>query len=345
MIAEHKGNERMRIGLRLYVWLLGWLLMLVLAPVGRAEEAPQAPLDMKTLLNEHVLDAHMWHFWDGPYGVLYLPVILYSKDRGWEVFSSHHFFDHHKAVAYKGYAYAQGKIRALDAARPTIWDFSITKNVAFLGILSLLLVGIWLPVGKRYRLNPLSAPRGIQALLEPVVLFVRDDIVRPCIGARADRYLPYMLTLFFFILFGNLMGLLPGAANLTGNIAVTLTLAVLTFVLTAFSGRRPYWAHVFWPPGISPLIKPLIVIVEFIGLFTKPIALTIRLFVAITAGHIVILSLLALAFLFQSIVVGLLGTVVVVFINLIELLVSAIQAYVFTMFSSLYIGLALEESH
>jgi F-type H+-transporting ATPase subunit a len=153
-----------------------------------------------------------------------------------------------------------------------------------------------------------------------------------------------MLTLFFFILFGNLLGLLPGAANLTGNIAVTLTLAVFTFIITNIKGNKNYWSHIFWTPGVPLPLRIVILPVEIIGMFTKPFSLTIRLFVAITAGHIVLLSLLSLAFIMESIGVGLVSSLIVVFINLIEILVAVIQAYVFTLFSSLYIGMATAEA-
>ena len=152
-----------------------------------------------------------------------------------------------------------------------------------------------------------------------------------------------MLTLFFFILFGNLLGLLPGAGNLTGNIAVTATLAILTFIITTFSGNRAYWSHIFWTPGVPLVLRWIILPVEIVGIFTKPISLMIRLFVAITAGHIVLLSLIALAFIFKSLWVGVGSTVMVLFISLIELLVAGIQAYVFVLFSSLYIGMAMAD--
>jgi F-type H+-transporting ATPase subunit a len=167
--------------------------------------------------------------------------------------------------------------------------------------------------------------------------------VKPNIGHHYEKYLPYMLTLFFFILFGNLLGLLPGAANLTGNIAVTLTLATLTFIITNVKGNKGYWSHIFWTPGVPLPLRIVILPVEIIGIFTKPFALTVRLFVAITAGHIVLLSLICLAFIFQSYLVGFVSSLIVLFINLIELLVAGIQAYVFTLFSSLYIGMSTAE--
>lgn len=310
--------------------------------LSTAKSDPDVPFNPMEMINHHILDAHSWHFWDGDYGTLYLPVILYSGDRGIEIFSSKHLEALGPTDNYRGYRYTHGHILPMEADR-RVYDLSITKNVVFLFLVAGLLLGGLLSVGRRYSQKPLGVPRGLQSALEPVLLFVRDDIVRPCIGPRYGKYLPYMLTLFFFILLGNLMGLLPGAANLTGNIAVTATLALGTFLLTNLSGNRHYWGHIFNMPGIPIFIKPLMVLVECIGIFTKPISLTIRLFVAITAGHIVILCLLSLIFIFHSYAVGVLSSAVVVFISLIEILVSIIQAYVFTMFSSLYIGMAIEE--
>ena len=210
---------------------------------------------------------------------------------------------------------------------------------------AILILVVFTSVARTYKNNPGKAPSGLQSFIEPIVVFVQDEIVKPNVGHKYERYLPYLLTLFFFILFGNLLGLLPGAANLTGNIAVTLVLAVLTFLITNFSGNKNYWSHIFWTPGVPLLLRPLILPVEIIGIFTKPFALTIRLFVAITAGHILLLSLICLAFIFHSYVVGIGASFVVLFINLIELLVAGIQAYVFTLFTSLYIGMATAEEH
>ena len=167
--------------------------------------------------------------------------------------------------------------------------------------------------------------------------------MKPNIGPKYEKYLPYLLTLFFFILFGNLLGLLPGAANLTGNIAVTATLAVFTFLITNISGNKNYWMHILWTPGVPLPLRIIILPVEIIGIFTKPFSLMIRLFAAVTAGHIVLLSLVCLTFIFNSWVVGVGSSIFVLFISLIELLVAGIQAYVFTLFSSLYIGMAVEE--
>jgi F-type H+-transporting ATPase subunit a len=296
--------------------------------------------DVGEIILHHVKDDHVWHFWDGHYGTLYLPVIVYSKEKGWDVFSSRNFYDeNHQLTEYKGYKLDHGHIYLADSGKPVL-DVSITKNVAMLFINGILLVAVFFTIARSYQRNPGRAPRGIQAFFEPIIVFVRDEIVKPNIGPHYDTYLPYLLTLFFFILFGNLLGLLPGAGNLTGNIAVTMTLAVFTFIITNVSGNKYYWSHIFWTPGVPFLLRFVILPVEIVGLFTKPFSLMIRLFVAITAGHIVLLSLISLAFIFQSITVGLVSSLIVLFINLIELLVAGIQAYVFTLFTSLYIGMA-----
>lgn len=291
----------------------------------------------------HVLDDHIWHFFDGHGGTLYLPVIVHSSERGLEVFSSRNFYDeHHNVVSYNGYTLEHNHIYLNGAP---VFDLSITKNVAMLLINATLLVIVFLSVAGAYKKNAGKAPKGIQSFFEPIIVFVRDEVVKPNIGHGYEKFMPYLLTLFFFILFGNLLGLLPGAANMTGNIAVTMTLAVLTFIITNLNGSGTYWSHIFWTPGVPLPLRIVILPVEIVGIFTKPISLMVRLFVAITAGHIVILSLIMLTFLFQSYFVGVASSLVVLFINLIELLVAGIQAYVFTLFTSLYIGMAKADDH
>jgi F-type H+-transporting ATPase subunit a len=298
-------------------------------------------LNISEVIIEHVMDHHVWHFFDGHYGTLFLPVIVYSPERGLDIFSSRHFFDqHHQPAAYQGYTLEHNKIYR--GGSPVL-DFSITKNVMMLFINAGLLLAVLISVANAYKRNPGKAPRGLQAFIEPVVLFVKDEIVRPNIGPKYEKYLPYLLTLFFFILFGNLLGLLPGAGNLTGNIAVTFTLAIFSFLITNFSGNKNYWMHILWTPGVPLPLRIIILPVEIIGIFTKPFSLMIRLFAAITAGHIVLLSLLGLTFIFQNWAVGIGSSIFVLFISLIELLVAGIQAYVFTLFTSLYIGMAVEE--
>jgi F-type H+-transporting ATPase subunit a len=298
-------------------------------------------LNVSDVIIHHVLDDHVWHFTDN--AVLDLPVIVYSKERGLDVFSSHNFYnEHHEVVPYNGYKLEHNHIYLADSGK-SVLDFSITKNVAMLFINAALLLIIFVSVGGAYKRNPAKAPKGLQSFFEPIILFVKDEIVKPNIGHHYERFLPYMLTLFFFILFGNIIGLLPGAGNLTGNIAVTLTLAALTFIITNVSGNAGYWKHIFWTPGVPLPLRLVILPVEIVGIFTRPFSLMIRLFVAITAGHIVLLSLICLAFIFQSYIVGGISSLIVLFINLIEILVAGIQAYVFTLFSCVYIGMATAE--
>ena len=302
---------------------------------GETKEGEVEKFNANEVIIEHVLDDHQWHFAD--HLVLPLPIIVYSSARGLEVFSSSHFYDeHHNKVDYNGYK-LEGRDIYLTASGQKVLDLSVTKNVAMLFINAAVLLMVFLSVAKAYKHNAGKAPKGLQSFIEPIVVFVRDEIVKPNLGHHSQKYLPYILTLFFFILFGNLLGLLPGAANLTGNIAVTVTLAIITFLITNFSGNATYWKHIFWTPGVPLPLRIIILPVELIGVFTKPFALTIRLFVAITAGHIVLLSLICMAFIFHSYLVGIGASIVVLFISLIELLVAGIQAYVFALFTSLYI--------
>lgn len=300
--------------------------------------------NVSDVIIEHVMDNHVWHFFNGHYGTLFLPVIVYTKERGLDVFSSKNFYnEHHQLVSYNGYKLKYNKIHLGETA---VIDFSITKNVAMLFINAALLLLVFTSVARSFKKNEGKAPKGLQSFIEPVILFVKDQVVKPNIGPKYEKFLPYLLTLFFFILFGNLLGLLPGAANLSGNIAVTLVLALLTFIITNVNGNKEYWSHILWTPGVPLWLRPIILLVEIIGIFTKPFSLTIRLFAAITAGHIVLLSLLALTFIFKSGFVGVGSSIFVLFISLIELLVAGIQAYVFTLFSALYIGMAVaDHSH
>jgi F-type H+-transporting ATPase subunit a len=330
------------------------LLFVLLFSVANAQEEPMPEFDKHQTENQkefnaseviihHVLDDHIWHLFDGHYGTIYLPVIVYSSEKGLDVFSSRHFYDeHHNIVEYNGYKLEHNHI-LLAGTEKAVLDLSITKNVAMLLINATLLILVFLAVAKGYKKNQGKAPSGIQSFFEPIIIFVRDEVVKPNIGHHYEKFLPYLLTLFFFILFGNLLGLLPGAGNLTGNIAVTVTLAALTFIITNVSGNKGYWSHIFWTPGVPLPLRLVILPVEILGIFTKPISLTIRLFVAITAGHIVMLSLICLTFVFGSIWVGFGSSLILLFISLIELLVAGIQAYVFTLFTSLYIGMAIAD--
>jgi F-type H+-transporting ATPase subunit a len=300
-------------------------------------------INVSEVILHHVMDDHVWHLWDGHYGTIFLPVIVYSSEKGLDVFSSHNFYDeHHNIVEYNGYVLEHNHI-SIEGSKAYVLDLSITKNVAMLFITAALLLIIFLSVADSAKKNAGKAPKGLQSFFEPIIIFVKDEIVKPNIGHHYEKFMPYMLTLFFFILFGNLLGLLPGSGNLTGNIAVTLTLALLTFIITNVKGNKGYWSHILWTPGVPLPLRLVILPVEIIGIFTKPFSLTVRLFVAITAGHIVLLSLICLTFIFQSYWVGGISSLIVLFIDLIELLVAGIQAYVFTLFSSLYIGMAIAD--
>ena len=323
--------------------VLVMVLGVVVSAFGQQEnEAENAEdLNVSDLIIHHVLDDHVWHFADGL--VLNLPIIVYSAEKGLDIFSSANFFNEdHELVPYKGYVLDHNHIY-LQGTDKQVLDLSITKNVAMLFINAALMLLVFISVANAYKKNRGRAPKGLASFFEPVIVFVRDEIAKPNIGHRYERYFPYLLTLFFFILFGNLLGLIPGAGNLTGNIAVTLTLALMTFIVTNVNGNKNYWSHIFWTPGLPFVLRPIILMVEVIGVFTKPISLLIRLFVAITAGHIVLLSLIALTFVFSSYWVGIGSSLIVLFISLIEILVAAIQAYVFTLFSALYIGQATAE--
>ncbi|MBV20334.1 MAG: ATP synthase F0 subunit A [Cytophagia bacterium] len=309
-----------------------------------AEKKDDSDFNMGEMIMHHVLDDYQYEVFHGL--IIPLPIILYTEEKGLMSFSSSNLFDDNHnplPMGYNGFIYDHGKLKSVDKSLFFV-DLSITKNVAFLIMTSLLMVLIFISVARGYSVKN-SVPKGIQSVFEPLILFVRDDIVKPNIGHNYEKYLPYMLTLFFFIFFGNVLGLLPAAANLTGNIAVTMTLAIFTFLITNFSGNKNYWKHIFWTPGIPLIMRVIILPIELIGVFSKPISLMIRLFAAITAGHIVLLSFIGLIFIFQSYGVGIFSSLFVVGLNLVELMVAGIQAYVFTMFSSVYIGLAIEDDH
>jgi len=229
-------------------------------------------------------------------------------------------------------------------------DLSITRHVVFLfGSMALLLL-LLVPMGSRYRrgVGRTSAPRGLlQNMLETIVLYIRDEVAKPNLGPDYRRYLPYLLTAFFFILTANLLGLVPFGATATSNIAVTAVLAVFTFVITQLAGTRDYWMHIFSPPGVPAFVKPILIPIEILGLFTKPFALAIRLFANMTAGHLVILNFIGLIFIIRGLFGDAAGwgtavpaVAMSVFIYALELLVAFIQAYVFTVLSALFIGMA-----
>jgi F-type H+-transporting ATPase subunit a len=300
----------------------------------------------------HIGDAHDWHLFDINHHAVSipLPVIVYSKTKGISVFSSSRF--EHGHSSYNGYALNEkGKLVSEDP-NEEFYDLSMTKNVTSMLISVVLMLLIMTRVAAKYKKNgALTAPSGMQNALESVIVFIRDEVAKPNLGHKYARFMPLLLTIFFFIWINNMLGLLPGGANFTGNIAVTALLALVSFIVMVFSANKHFWGHLFNPPGVPLGIKFLLVPIEFISLFIKPVALMIRLFANILAGHIVILSVISMIFIFGAIskVAGW-GFVPVslafsVFMFFLELLVAAIQAFIFANLTAVFIGQAVEEGH
>lgn len=238
----------------------------------------------------------------------------------------------------------------------SFYDFSITKNVVFMVLVMIFLLWMFLTIAKAYKKREGMAPKGMQSLFEPIILFVRDEVAKPFIGHKYNKYLPFLLTLFFLILSLNLLGQIPflGSANVSGNLSVTLVLAVVTFFVVNLNGKKDYWEHVFWMPGAPWWVKiSVLSLVEFLGLFIKPFTLMLRLFANITAGHMVVLTFVGLIFIFGKAGESLGGSLtglglalpLTMFMMALELLVAFIQAFVFTMLAASYIGAAIEEHH
>lgn len=288
-----------------------------------------------------------------------LPVILI--DKGLKIFSSAEFHHGETVVEKDGQHYRlyHGKIYKTDAAGtitynekhyPTNekpWDFSITKNVTGLFIATIILVWAFLSLAKTYKKSPNNLPVGLGRFLEPLVLFVRDEMAQPNIGHRYKEFTPYLLAVFFLIFLLNLMGLTPIGFNVTGNITITFGLAIITFLITNLKANKAYWKHIFWMPGVPVPFKIILAPIEVIGMFTKPFSLMLRLFANMTAGHFVLMGFIAVIYLFQnqltlggSIGVSMLLTLI---IFALKLLVAFLQAFIFTMLSSLFIGMAIEE--
>ena len=317
--------------------------------------------EIKEYINHHLLDSHDFSLYsytndegEHIYKGFPLPVILW--DGGLKVFSSSKF-DHGETVAevdgnyYKLY---HGKIYKTDAAGAINYDedhhatnakpldFSITKNVVFIFLVGLLMFFMFGRMAKNYKKNPL--PTGIGRMLEPIILYVRDDIAIPNIGEKKyKRYMSYLLTIFFFVWIINLLGLTPLGVNVTNNIAVTLALALMTYFITTFSGNKDYWKHIFWMPGVPWPMKIILAPIELLGTIIKPFSLMIRLYANITAGHVVLMSIIGLMFIFKNWIGSPLSFGLAFALSLLELLVAALQAYIFTMLSALYFGSAVEE--
>jgi len=345
-------------------------LFLSLSIFGHASEEKEVnpyeeEFNASELIFHHIGDSHTFHV-AGELS-LPLPIILWT-DNGLVMFSSgefHHDVDGKVIVEKKGQKFVNlhDKIYQLNTGADSIelnvehhpenafrpWDISITKNVfsMFLSIAIMLL--LFLFAARSYKKSANNMPSGIGRFLEPIVVFIRDEVAIPNIGKKNyNKYMPFLLTLFFFIWINNLIGLVPFfpfSSNLSGNITFTMTLAVITFIMMLFSSKKYYWKHMLWMPDLPIPMKLFLAPIEIIGMFVKPIALMIRLFANITAGHVIVLSLISLIFILDTIWVAPLSVLFSLFISVIEVLVVAIQAYIFTLLSALYFGQALEDEH
>lgn len=303
---------------------------------------------------EHIADSHMWHLWGDT--SIPLPVIVYTANGGLDLFSSAHF--HHGKEDYKGpvntYRLVEDKVKVVaadgkvdEAASASLIDISITKNVAAMFVSVVVILLVFISAAGAYKKRKGKGPRGIQSIVEPFIIFVRDDIARPNIGHKYAKFMPYLLTIFFFIWINNMLGLIPifpGGANVTGNIALTLVLSVATLIIVNLNGNKHYWKHIFFP-DVPFWLWPLMVVVEVVGVISKPFALMIRLFANITAGHIIVLSLISLIFIFKTMAIAPVSIAFVLFMDVLELLVAFLQAFIFTLLTALFIGMAVDEHH
>jgi len=312
--------------------------------------------DIKETIKHHLQDSYSFEI---THGVGFpLPIILF--DDGIHIFSSGKFHHGEQVVESKGNFYKldthHGKIYKTDAlgtinfdenhniSNIAPFDFSITKNVFVLLLMSSFIFFIFSKMAKKYSSSP--NPGGAAKFLEPIVIFVRDEIAIPNIGEKHYRkYLNFLLTIFFFIWFLNLAGMTPLGISVTNNIAVTSALAICTFLITTFTGNKNYWAHIFWMPGVPIPMRLLLAPIELLGIFIKPFALMIRLYANMTAGHVVMMSIIGLIFVFKNYFATGAFVGLSLFLSVLELLVAALQAYIFTMLSSLYFGSAKEEHH
>jgi F-type H+-transporting ATPase subunit a len=330
--------------------------------IGKDEQAPKSiqkeekVFDANEVIFEHVLDAHQFHFltYKDKEGhehhvSIPLPVILYSPQKGFSSFMSSEF--HHGEHEVNGYRLEGNKIVPVEPG-VKVYDLSLTRNVVQMLLALTLLVVLLLNVARKYQkgVGTNQAPTGFQNALEPVITFVRDDVAKPNLGHDYQKYLPYLLTVFFFILINSIFGLVPGSANVTGNIAFTAVLGVISFIIISVNGNSHYWGHIFNPP-VPGGIKPILVLVEVLSVFTKPFALIIRLFANMLAGHIIIICLISLIFIFGGLSAAIgwgfspVSIAFSVFIYLIEILVAFIQAFIFTNLTAVFIGQAIEDVH
>ena len=333
---------------------------------SHAGQEESSKIDMTSLILDHISDSYEWHFCgEGENAVaIPLPVFVYSKVRGeWFFFSFKHIEEaEHHHTTYEGFKLAEegeaneGKIVELNTAtgeweRPL--DLSLTKNAVGLFLNSIILICIVMYCANWYKKKKPedTAPKGFVGLIEMMVTMVYNDIIKANIPQHVQRYSGYLLCAFFFIFLTNLIGLIPGSANLTGNIAITCVLACCTFLFTNIGGNKEYWKEIFWADGMPTWLKPIMAVIEFFGLFTKPVALMIRLFANIMAGHAALLALIGVIFITAQIGAAINGIMTplavffAIFLDCLELLVAFIQAYVFTMLSAVFIGLSVPKHH
>lgn len=323
----------------------------------------EADFDVKEMIMTHIADSYEWHFmkWKDKDIAIPLPIILYSKTSGWNIFLSSEL--HNPNSEYNNFYIAEegknaGKIVEINSStgqevRPI--DISLTKNATSLVLTSILLILIVMSVARFYKRDSMATSKGLAGLIEIVVTFIVDEVAKPSIGHEYKKFTPFLLSIFFFILLNNLMGLIPifpGGANVTGNIAVTLVLAMGTFLMVNLTGSKAYYKDIFWPDVPTWLKAPLPImpIIELVGTITKPFALMIRLFANITAGHSIVLGLTSVIFVTVKLGAATNGAMTVVsvlfaiFIGFLEILVAFIQAYIFTLLSAVFIGLARDHN-
>ena len=319
----------------------------------------------KDFIIPHIADANEIHFFGDHHNgfSLPLPMIFYVEGKGFDLFMSSKFHGSHDNGAgttavgpNTGTVYTKDPDTGISSeAGESFYDISITKSVFGMMFIMTLLVLMLRTMAKSYSKHPGQAPKGLTNVLEPLVLFVRDDIAVPIIGKhKAGKFLPFLLTTFFFIVASNLLGLVPfiGGFNITGTIGVTVVLAFAVFFISTVNGNRNYWGHLFWPPGVPNLVKLLVVPIEVFGMFLKPTVLMIRLTANMTAGHIIILSFVSLVFIFNQnygeiagFGMGVFSTLFMIFMYFLELLVAFLQAYVFTLLAAIYFADATQEAH
>ncbi len=331
------------------------------------KENSEKELDVKEVIIGHIVNDYSWHILttpDGTHVSVPLPVILYSSRSGFHFFMSSKF--HHGHEPYKNFkiaheGYNKGRVVEFkengEIYESGLIDLSISKVVVGVFVASIIVLIIFLQAAKIAKRGSHLPPKGVLAFVEPLILFVKDEIAETAIGKKHHQFLPYLLTVFFFVFFANLLGLIPippFGANVTGNISVTASLAFITFAITAVRGNKNYWGHIFNTPGVPWWLKipvPLMPFVEVVGVFTKPIVLAIRLFANMTAGHIVMLAFITLIFIFGALspiagfVISPISVLLTVFMIILDVLVSFIQAFVFTLLSAIYFGMAVEEHH